>query len=87
MSEPVIKAKAWVCADCGSTWSIGDRNGEYCCSRDKKIEEAYTRDDLVRAVEASRQMVWVSLSYDKDPEIVFEETPEQVVDRLTKGET
>lgn len=47
MSEPVIKAKAWVCADCGSTWSIGDRNGEYCCSRDKKIEEAYTRDDLV----------------------------------------
>lgn len=47
----------------------------------------YTRDDIVRYVDASRQMVWVSLSYDKDPEIVFEETPEQVVDRLTKGET
>ena len=87
MSEPVIKGVPFqMCPRCFNT---GDHVPE--CLLDEvdppPRETLYTRADLVRVAEASRQMVWVSLSYDKDPEIVFEETPEQVVDRLTKGET
>ena len=89
MSEPVIKAKAWMCPVCGrseprhfkqhrspmATWCISD------------VGPLYGPDDLVRVAEASRQMAWVQVYNElKSPTIVFEETPSEVVDRLTKGD-
>lgn len=49
-----------------------------------KRERHYTHDDLVRVAEASRQMAWVQVYNElKSPTIVFEETPSDVVGRLT----
>lgn len=86
MSEPVIKARLW-CSQCGLV-DINHTIGRTQAFRGRHVvREGYTRDDLVRVAEASRQMAWVQVYNElKSPTIVFEETPSEVVDRLTKGD-
>lgn len=88
MSEPVIKP-TWVCDFCGPMDYEAHELDFRPPFRDAhKTRASYTRDDLVRVAEASRQMAWVQVYNElKSPTIVFEETPSEVVDRLTKGET
>ena len=83
MSEPTIKPRCWVCEDCGTTWSIGERFGEFCCSPHAKIGHGYTHDDLVAVVREAQECVWVKSGYDEGPTAVFDESPEHIVERLT----
>lgn len=86
MSEPVIKAQP--CPRCGYRWgNLVDNGWSRCHGCGADTQARFTRDDLVRVAEASRQMAWVQVYNElKSPTIVFEETPSDVVDRLTKGD-
>lgn len=78
MSEPVIKASEYLCDVCFGVSDLGGLhyfNGRVCKGT---MTARYTHDDLVRAVSFARPA-----GRDCHGDL----TSEQIVDRLTKGET